>query len=330
MKKTIAIIFVLLISSHVVFAGGDGGYAGAFLRMGIGARAKALGDAYTALPSGSVVSLYNPAALTKLTNREATLSSSILPLDRRLDYVGFAMSLHPKVDEDEQGAGRALDAGFALGWVHAGVNNIDGRDANGKHIGNFSNSENAFYFSFALSPHKMISVGLNAKVLYNRFPMLKDDNKALSATGFGMDIGLLAAPINGLTLGLAVRDYSSKYSWNSEGLWDRATSTVDKFPRIFRAGAAYQVPGDWLLLVFDAEDSYDQDPRYHFGAEFKLNQVGALRLGWDHDALTAGFGVVVPKTKDRLVLNYAFWSEPSGAGTAHIFDLAISLPKGRQ
>lgn len=329
MKKILVPVFIFLcVSGNISYADGDGGLAGAFLRMGIGARAKALGDAFAAVPEGSAVSLYNPAALTRLRERAITLSSTMLPLDRRLDYVGFAQTLRPKLTDDQvdESAGR-LNAGFALGWVHAGVDKIDGRDSNGNHIGNFSNSEHAFYFSFALQPHHLVSLGLNAKVLYNRFPGLKDDDKAMSARNFGMDLGIFVTPVPGLCLAAVVRDLTSKYSWNSEGLWERATSTIDKFPRRVRLGAAYRLPAEWCMVVFDVEDSYDLEPEYHLGTEVTLKKVGAIRLGLDDGMVTAGFGLVIPKTKDKLQLNYGFWSEPGGAGSAHIFDLLVSFPE---
>lgn len=329
MKKiVILMIFLGSLGSDWAYADGDGGTAGAFLRMGFGARAKAMGDAFIAVPEGSAIALYNPAGLSRLQERAITLSSSALPLDRRLDYIGFALALRPKMKDDAEADSPArLNAGFAAGWVHAGTDKIDGRDSNGRPIGDLSNGEHAFYFSFALQPQKMISLGINGKLLYNRFPRLKDNDAAFSSKGFGLDLGVMVTPLNGLTLAAVAYDYNSKYNWNSEGLWDRATSTIDRFPSRYRFGAAYRIPGQWLLLICDYEAGNDLDGRLHLGSEFTYKNIGAIRLGLDDGQLTAGFGLVVPKTRDKVLLNYGFWTEPSGAGSAHIFDLVFRFPK---
>lgn len=325
MRRIYTIILVIFSTVQILLAAGDGGYAGAFLRMGLSARAKALGDAFTAMPLGAVSAIYNPALIPHLQHRHAVLSSALLPLDRRLDFVGYAQPLQPKVKEDED-EGVPLKAGLSLAWVHAGVNNIDGRDLSGNHTGYFSNSEHAFYLSFALSPIESFSIGLSGKVLYNRFPNMTQEDQALTSSGFGLDFGVCFRPIADFTIGLAVRDQMSKYTWNTDKVWERGTSITDKFPTVTRVGISYRLPYQMFLIAAEIEDSKEQDPRYHIGAEASLLNIGALRLGLDNGMLTAGFGVIIPKTKEVLQLSYAFWNETNQAGFAHVFDLSVSLP----
>ena len=325
MKRIYLCIIFFIFIAPPTFASGDGGYAGAFLRMGLSARAKAMGDAFTAMPMGAVSAIYNPALLPHLQHRHALLSSALLPLDRRLDFVGYAQPLQPKVhgDEDE---GVPIKAGFSLAWVHAGVNNIDGRDLSGNHTGYFSYSEHAFYLSFSLSPLEFFSIGLSGKILYNRFPNMTLEDKALTSSGFGLDFGACLRPTSDLTIGLAVRDQMSKYTWNTDKVWERGTSSTDKFPTVTRVGISYRLPNRIFIIAADIEDCKEQDPRYHIGAEASLPEIGALRLGVDNGMLAAGFSVIIPRTKQALKLSYAFWNEVNQAGFAHIFDLAISFP----
>ena len=145
MKKFIFIFTLFAVSTTFASSEGDGGYAGAFLRMGFEARTKALGDAFTAVPEGAVAGIYNPATLPNLNSRQAILSTSFLPLDRNLNYIGFAMPIRPKLKSG--GKAQPLEAGLAVGWINAGVDNIDGRDRSGNHTGDLSNSENAFFMS---------------------------------------------------------------------------------------------------------------------------------------------------------------------------------------
>lgn len=315
MKKLVAILLLSLMASGVS-SEGDGGYAGAFLRMGIGARAKAMGDANTAVPQGAMSGLYNPALLPHLDHREAMVSFAFLPLDRKLDFVGFAMPLKPKSDSEE---GNPLQAGLALAWVHAGVDNIDGRDGSGNDIGTFSNSEHAFYLSFAISPAPMLSIGLSGKVLYNRFPGIAQEDAAVTSTGFGMDVGAFLTPIRNLMIGAVIRDNMSKYTWNTDKLWERGTSTTYKFPKVMRGAVAYRIPSEWLLVSAEVENSKEQNPRYHFGAELSNKHLGALRLGWDDGAPTFGLGFSAQLFGRQTGLHYAFVAADEAPRSDHIF-----------
>jgi len=324
MKRYILVLFMSVLFALQAFARpGDGGYAGAFLRMGLGARAKALGDAYSAIPEGAVAGFYNPALLPHLQERQLVASYSFLTLDRNFDYIGFAMPLNPKADPDKEG--NPLKAGLALGWVHAGVDNIYGTDGSGNHTMDFSNSEHAFYLSFALSPFEKFSIGINGKVLYNQIPDIEKDDGALTSTGFGIDIGAFYSPVNNLTLGLVLRDNMSKYSWNTDTVYERGTSTVNKFPKVTRAAIAYRIPQQWLLLTAELEDSDKQNPRYHYGMELSSAKIGALRFGLDDNSPTFGLGLKVKILGKTSMINYAFIISQDAPGSDHIFSWAFNI-----
>lgn len=318
MKRIVICMTGFLIMAQGVAAGnGDGGYAGAFLRMGIGARAKAMGDAFSAIPEDAFSGIYNPALLPHLPGRQAAVSFAFLPLDRKLDYVGYAQPLQPKRGDDGERA--PMRAGFAVAWIHAGVDGIDGRDLAGNHTRDYSFSENAFYLSFALSPHEKFALGVSGKVLYSRMPDIQSDNSALTSSGFGLDVGAYFTPFTDLHLGVVLRDNMSRYTWNTEKVWERGTSVTDKFPRVMRAAVAYRTPLRWLLVSGEVEESKEQNPRYHFGAEAALPQIGALRLGLDAGHLTFGLGFGFKVLGTDMGLNYAYVAPDEAPGADHIF-----------
>jgi len=317
MRKLLATFAILFLGTIAIASEGDGGYAGAFLRMGMGARAKALGDAFTAIPEDAIAGFYNPALLPHLKKRQAMLSFAFLPLDRKLDYLGYAQALHPKTSE-EDGA-KPLSAGFAVAWVHAGVDNIYGTDSNGNHLGDFSNSEHAFQLSFAISPAKMFSFGITGKVLYNRFPKIAQEDAAVTSRGFGMDFGAYLTPLNNLMLGVVLHDNMSKYTWNTDKLWERGTSTTYRFPKVTRAAVAYRIPQQWLLAIAEVEDSKEQNPRYHFGVEVSYLEMGALRFGYDNGVPTFGVGFFSKLFGRQAGLNYAFITGDNGLSADHVF-----------
>jgi len=324
MKKSFLLIYFVLLSASILLAReGDGGYAGAFLRMGLGARAKAMGDAYTAIPEGATAAFYNPALLPHLKERQVTFSFAFLPLDRKIDYVGYAQSLQPKVSDDDEA--KPLKAGFSLAWIRAGTDHIDGRDLSGNHIGDFSNSEHAFYLSFAISPVSIFSIGLSGKVLYNRFPGIAQEDKAVTSTGFGMDVGAFLTPFHNLMLGVVLRDNMSKYTWNTDKLWERGTSTTYHFPKVLRAAVAYRIPQDWLLVTAEVEDSKEQLRRYHFGAELSYRHIGAIRLGMDDMMPTFGVGFFMRIFNREASINYAFVASSIAPGSDHIFSWTFNF-----
>ncbi|MBN2355633.1 hypothetical protein JXO59_05940 [candidate division KSB1 bacterium] len=308
----------IVISLPLGAAEGDGGYAGAFLRMGIGARAKAMGNAFSAIPEDAFAGIYNPALLPHLDGRQAAVSFAFLPLDRKLNFIGYAMPLQPKRDGDSEG-GSPMRAGFAVAWIQAGVDDIDGRDFSGNAIGAFSYSENAFFLSFALSPIEKVGIGINGKILYCRFPELNNDNSALTSSGFGIDFGIFYQPFSDLMLGLVSRDHISKNNWNTENLWERGTSVNDHYPKRWHLAAAYRTPLKWMLLSGEVEDNAEMNPRYHFGMEATYEEVGALRAGLDHDHLTFGLGFAVKLLGKQVSMNYAYVAPTVAPSADHIF-----------
>ena len=307
---------ILIILTSQLFA--QGGQAGAFLRLGVGARAKAMGDAYVALAQGLETSYYNPAGLPLLENREVIVSYRFLSLDRQFSFIGIGFPIQPKISGSEE---KALAGGLALTWIHAGVSNIDGRDSDGRSTGELSNSENAFVLSFALHPARVLSLGLSVKVLWNRFPDIGVSDETISASGVGFDFGALLRPVEWLSLGFSIHDINSKYTWNTDKLYgEDGSEVINKFPKVVRTGVAVrvpQVPG--LVVAFDFEDSKELDSRLHFGAEKQFVQNIVIRGGYDDGSLTAGGGYNFGVLGKMSQLNYSFVSSGDRPEAEHVF-----------
>ncbi len=317
-KQTVMLI--LLPAAMIMAAGADGGYAGAFLRMGFEGRSAALGDAFTAVPEGATAGFYNPAVLPQLPNRQAVIAFSFLPLDRSLDFVGVAVPVRPSA-----GGGNPMNAGVMLGWLHAGVDRIDGRDFAGNHTQDLSNAEHAFIMGVALSPSPRLSIGLAGKVLYNRIPDIAEQGGALTASGFGIDVGVFFRLLNNLTAGATLKDNMSKYTWNTDKVYERGTSTTYRFPRRLRIGAAWRTWQQRLLILGDIETSDKQNPRFHFGAEVAIHPMAALRLGWDHDNPAFGFGLTAQLLGKTAALNYAFLPNSNALSPDHVLSWTIDF-----
>lgn len=304
------LFFLLVLWTFPVLARGvtPAGQAGAFARMGLGARALAMGNAFTGLGRDAFSGYYNPASLPFMPRPELGLSIGVLSLDRSLNYIGFSTYLHPRAlppGAVSRANEKGLRGGFAVGWINAGVQNIDGRDSDGNPAGTFSNAENLFFFSFALQPYRWLAFGLTGKVVNSRFPRLLENNKTLSASGFGYDLGVYAVPFPQLSLGLVLHDISSKYTWNTEKLWERGSTTINRFPPVLRLGAAYRLPAE-AIAAFDAEFNREQGWRFYGGLELPYRNLFVSRIGFNADRLTFGFGLKFKVFRYQGELAYAY------------------------
>ena len=156
------LMVLLFLAGNSAVGGGD---AMAFLRVGIGARARGMGGAFTATANDVTSSYWNPAGLTQVTgmclggayeNRFGGLSGS--------QYLAGTFSLP--------------FTGFGLLWVNSDVYSV--------------------YIASAAISVESLSLGINAK-LYN------SSLSGQSAQGFGFDLGgLYRTTIAGLELSIGM------------------------------------------------------------------------------------------------------------------------------
>lgn len=316
-KVTIGSVGLLVLLMTVNGFANDGILAGAFLRMGLGARANGMGGAFTAIAEGPEAAYYNPGGVPMLESRQVNLSYRFLSLDRNFNYIGFATGIRPKLgDESEE---KALNGGLALSWIHAGVDNIDGRDFSGNHYQDFSNDEHAFALSFGVMPVQNLAIGFTAKVLYNRFPDMGEDNATISDTGLGLDLGILYKPLPYISVGFVVKELNARYNWKTDKLWEKDIDKIDRFPRTYRGGIAVRWPYPWLLVAMDIEKNNQQDMKYFVGTEAKVIDRCVLRAGLNDGSPALGAGFLFEVFSKPVQINYAFVTKSYDVASEHIF-----------
>jgi len=312
------LMMVFILGTVPALAGGNGGFAGAYLRIGLGAPGMAMGNAQVAMVGNGFSGYYNPAVLPFLTNPVASLSYSFMSLDRRFNYVGYARSLPPR-------------GGFSIGWIYSGVDNIRAYNSRGEDVGEILHGLHAVYFSFGLkiptpldqdvtgdgSGLQVLSFGISLKLLYERISDGEEFN--YSGKGAGMDIGVLFHPLKSLWLGYQIRDINSKLKSNTNTIFERGSVLDNAFPLIQKAGIAWQLPVNWLRLAYDFEWSTAGQEKHHFGLLAEGRGLAA-RAGWDDGRLTLGGGMQVRVYKSVVVLlDYAFVDDLVGEGVSHVF-----------
>lgn len=293
-------VICLLLPSSVAAEDGSAGLA--FLKLGVGARAIAIGDAYTAV-GGDASSIYwNPAGLLGVENIDAVVMHSEWFLDIRYEYAGGVRSFG--------------DQAIGVGIVGLYMDDLERREeATSEPIGHFGVFDFSVAGSYARRLTEYLDVGATAKYLHEKI----DDEVA---KGMAVDLGAIyrLPGLKGLSAGLAVQNLGPQMSF-----------IEDKFnlPVMYRAGVALATPFDALngdmLLVCDAVIPNDGDPKIHFGLEFEYAGTLALRFGYragyDNQNISTGVGAKV----GGLRVDYAYVPFYSNLGDTHRVSLGVAL-----
>ena len=315
--RLISFALVFIVLAGVVHADGYRPWAGQFLRMGAGARALAMGNAYSAVDGDIFSYYYNPAGLSSMTNRQLAISFRYLAMDRYFKDIVFGTKIGP-------------DASFALSWINAGTNDIMGRDLNGRPTGSLSDSRNSFAVTFSKQFHPRISAGINAKV--SVWKLADEDARAV-----GLDAGVLVRPINGLTASFVIRDLNSRFTWNSS-YWEQLMGSIDgqplekedEIPLYYTAGVAYKMLQDKLMVSSTLEFLEDNPLGINLGTSYILSPRFTARAGVynytssdevDSKSLTAGFSVQVTGS---VGFDYAFLSGGVDGNSVHCISLIMN------
>ncbi|EHO39830.1 hypothetical protein Calab_0181 [Caldithrix abyssi DSM 13497] len=298
----------MMLQGNRLLAESNGGYAGAFMRLGLGARHLALGNSSVAAPVDAFSFYYNPALSAFHEKRMFTLSHRFMSLDRRFDFIGFASKIPP-------------GAGFSLGWIHSGVGDIQGYNMIGEQTGTIDHNLNAIYFNFARVFAGKFAVGLTIKHMREDLNFGAD---SYNASGWGWDFGAAYRFNQKLTVAASLRDVGSKLTANTEKLFEFGGTTVFTFPKIWSVGATYLTPLPWLRVNY-AFVGTEHENGQHLGLEATYRNILALRFGYNKDQLTFGAGMGFKLWKFFTTLDYAFVPSVVDEGASHVFSWQFYL-----
>ena len=292
---------IVLMGSFPAFAGeeGSGGQGGAFLRIGIGARALGMGGAFTAIADDATATYWNPGGLGQMNSRQLAAMYSIMSLDRTHNFISYVQPLGS--------AGT-----FGISWINFGVAKIDGRDSYGNPTGDFSDSEMAFMVSYGKGFANIFYIGGSAKYLMHSFAHSR-------AFGFGFDIGALLKVSDVISIGAVVQDIRSSIRW------DTFSGHEDTFPTQVRLGAALSPKLIPITLAAEIEKGGEREPKYRAGVEYWLLKTLAVRGGYSSKGLTASGSVRVPAGMLKLQLDYAFSTDKLDEEAVHRMSLILEF-----
>jgi hypothetical protein len=301
MNKIIKIMLIFSFALILVAQDEAGGVGGAYLRMAPDARSAALGNANTTLFGDVNTTLGNPATIPALKERQFSSSFQFLSLDRSYQTLSFGVQLPPK-------------AGMNVSWIHAGVDNIIGRNYSNDATYEYNWSQDAFVIGFGLAITDWISVGVSGKVLSDRLVNS-------TSSGFSADLGVNMTPLKGLNLGFVVKDISGKVTWDTsaEPYVDYQTRRVDYYPTTFHFGLSYMLLDRYL---FTGSYKYSEriEPTWHVGVEARIWESIFLRAGADDGAPAFGVGTTYKLWNNISTrMDYAFLFGMQNEGGSHLF-----------
>ena len=231
MYKTISLLLLILTSFPI--AQDYSGYAGNYLQNGIDAKSIAMGNALTAGTDLNYPAYFNPAGVASVSNKKLLFTHQFLSLDRRQSVISFSTPLPPI-------------GGISVGWIGAGVNDIDGRDLSGRHTEKLNASENAFLISFGLAPVKQLQFGGTVKIMQNQLPNV---DSTIVGKGVGFDFGVAYNFNDNLNFAFVIKNIRSGYQWSNKLTDDLGRVYKDKFPIQIRTGVQYRMKS--MVIVGD-------------------------------------------------------------------------------
>jgi tetratricopeptide (TPR) repeat protein len=306
MKKLIgalSIAAILLAPGVSAAQEGTGGTRSVF-SIGAGSRAIAMGGAFSAIGDDASVLYYNPAALRLCRYPGAVLNHIQLFSGFSDAAYDFAGVVYPTISAGSIG----------LGIMTVGTGGIRGFDEFSRETEEISYRESQIILGYALDlPWRQfgdVTLGSSVKVLTQRVG-------EASAAGTGLDFGIVYRPkhVKRLSLGCNLQDIV--------GAETKLVTLTDKVDRTIMVGAGYTHPftnGSTLSLALQMNAPQRDDTEIRFGAEYMFKNFVSVRLGYDAEMITAGFGI----GWRGFGFDYGYFSR-GDAGSSHPLSLSARL-----
>jgi hypothetical protein len=269
----------------------------AFLKLGVGSQASAMGGAYTALSGDAATLYYNPAGSVNLPGKQFMAGYHNYVLDIQSGFVAVVL---PATDL-KLPSGKV---GFFIDYLNYGT--FTRTDADGREMGTFSGGDFLIGANYSICWKYGVSFGANAKFMTERAD-------GYSAEALAADLGVMVRFKDSLTTaGLSVLNLGKVTSGFSDH--------KDKLPLAVRAGVSHHPRGLPLVVAIDGVVPNDNNPYVNIGTEMVRLKPLYIRAGYStfgenyktgskHDAFggfSFGFGLDAKIKSNQYHFAYAF------------------------
>lgn len=304
MKRGLLIAVLLLALPGVAFGAQEfekvGTVGAQFLKIGIGARAVAMGSAFVSVADDASAAYWNPAGVARIT--------------RSVININHCDWLH---DTAFSQAAYVFDPRYLPGMVALHVRSLYMPEQlvrtiykpDGEPGYKFDNGDVAAGVTFARSMTDKFSAGITANYLHSS---LAD----VTSSAYSFDFGTLYdTGFQSLRIGMAIQNIGSEMQYLERSA---------KLPTMFRVGMSMNVYESASMRVLSAADfSHPPDNNEHanVGTEVGYKDFlyfrGGYGFGYDAEGLSLGLGFKVPTSlNSEATIDYAF-SDMSYLGSVH-------------
>ena len=291
---------------------------GQFLKIGVGGRATAMGDAFVAVANDVSALYWNPAGLTQFSENQIIFSHNQWVVDINHDFIGavyhldetntFGVSLTSlSMDEMKVTTEYAPDGtGEYFGFSDLGISVSYSR----KMTDQFSFGGTVRYIEESLDKLKMRGIMIDLGTYY--WTGLGTSRFAVTVSNFGNDI----APDGEVVL-----------------VGNRTKSDWQSFspPTMFRIGFAiepYEDEQNKITTSIQLNHPNDNSENLSLGFEYVWNKMfyarGGYKINVDEQNYSFGAGVNVPISVANISVDYAY-ANFTRLGSAHRFSIILGL-----
>ena len=298
-------------------------YAGAFLNLGVGVKAKSMGNAFVSIADDPTAIYWNSAGM----QYSKDISSIIIHSEEyagNLKYDSFALT-YPFDNNTHIGIllTRMGISGIPLTKLENPDTTISGENPPYayKYV---SDADYAGYVAFSSMLSSKVLWGVTSKIIYK-------DIGNISASGLGLDIGLILQATKSFRFGINIRDIFGTPIWWNNGNTERVNPNIFAgmgidftFPILVKP-ATLSLQSD---IFFEGRKSAAQlhyknaSADFHAGLKINFSKFLKLYAGFDRKYPTAGVEI----SYKQFGLNYAFQNN-NDLSNCHRISLGVKFLK---
>jgi long-subunit fatty acid transport protein len=289
-----------------------------FLKIGVGGRATAMGDAFVAIANDVSALYWNPAGLTQFSENQIMFAHNEWVVDINHDFIGAVYHI-----DDENTFGISLTA---LSMDEMKVTTEYAPFGTGEYFG-FSDLGIAVSYSKKMTDQ--FSFGGTIRYVEESLDKLK-------MRGIMIDLGTYYWTGLGSTrFAVAVTNFGNNLAPDGEVVLvgNRTKSDWQSFspPTMFRIGFAlepYENEEHRLTTSIQLNHPNDNSENLSLGIEYVWNKMffarGGYKINVDEQNISFGAGVNVPISIANISVDYAF-ANFTKLGSAHRFSITLGL-----
>lgn len=274
----------------------------AFLDIPAGARASAMGGAFSAVVHDADAAFWNPAALEGVSRLQ--VSGSHAELQSQLHYDAVVLG------------GKAWGGGYAMSLRALYSEAIEARDDAGNLTGTFGAHDLEFALSYGHRLGGGLALGGSAQIVRERL-----DNEAAQTFAFDVGATLEPAALPGARFSLALENAGPAARYTIDGI----EGADVPLPAAITTGLSYAKLAGHGLTVRGAVEARFIDGRTGLGAiGAELANTGgmAFRAGWRINDASADLTLGAGYSTRGLSFDYAFIPLDLSLGESHRFSIS--------